>query len=248
MAQLPVNNKAYGNNNSFGSKVTTNTGNQSPFGNSTSYVNSMYEQQLRSQIEALRQQQRKTTQGLNQQKKDLAPQYQAQRNSADVVNAQSVTRLRELMAANGINASGENVTAQAGLASSRQASLNDINNNQAKAVADIDKQIADVNDPSREMAIRTQLGASQAGSLLDAYNQDRQYNMQQQNYKDDKAWREYTYNNMSAAEKAQLAWAQQQYGEDAAWRMYELNYNGEIQKSTNQAQVDAYTNGLAGIP
>jgi hypothetical protein len=51
---------------------------------------------------------------------------------------------------------------------------------------------------------------------------------------------------MSAQEKATLNWAKQQYGEDAAWKMFELKYNGEIQKATNQAQVDAYTN--SGFP
>lgn len=47
--------------------------------------------------------------------------------------------------------------------------------------------------------------------------------------KDDK-WRTYQFNNMTASEKAQLAWSKQQYGEDAAWRMYEMKYNGEIAK------------------
>jgi hypothetical protein len=57
----------------------------------------------------------------------------------------------------------------------------------------------------------------------------------------DEAWRKHTFNNMSASEKTQLAWAKSQYGEDAAWKMYELNYNGELQKSQSQAEINAYT-------
>jgi uncharacterized membrane protein YccC len=56
----------------------------------------------------------------------------------------------------------------------------------------------------------------------------------------DNTWRTYTYNNMSASDKAQLAQNASQYGEDKAWQMFQLKYNGEIQKSTNQATIDAY--------
>jgi hypothetical protein len=70
---------------------------------------------------------------------------------------------------------------------------------------------------------------------------NRNYNYQKSQDTANRAWQKYTYNNMSASDKAQLDWAKKQYGEDAAWRMYELKYNGNIQKSTNQAQIDAYT-------
>lgn len=59
-------------------------------------------------------------------------------------------------------------------------------------------------------------------------------------YKDEKSWREYTFKNMSASEKAQLQWAKTQYGEDAAWKMFELKYNGELQKSMNDTQLSLY--------
>lgn len=67
-----------------------------------------------------------------------------------------------------------------------------------------------------------------------------QFNFQQTSYADDKKWREHTYNNMSAAEKANLEWARQQYGEDAAWRLYEMEYQGEMQKSMSNAELEYY--------
>lgn len=73
---------------------------------------------------------------------------------------------------------------------------------------------------------------------------DRRYDQEFANnnkrYQDEKAWREYTYKNMSASERAQLDWTKSQYGEEQAWRMYELQYGGELQKSMNQAQLDLY--------
>lgn len=46
---------------------------------------------------------------------------------------------------------------------------------------------------------------------------------------------------MSAAEKAQMDWAKQQYGEDAAWKMYALQYQGEIDKTIAQTQINGYS-------
>lgn len=69
---------------------------------------------------------------------------------------------------------------------------------------------------------------------------DRNFNYQKQLNTDEKKWREYTFKNMSASEKAQLSWAKAQYGEDAAWRMFELKYNGELQQSMNDAQLSLY--------
>jgi hypothetical protein len=68
-----------------------------------------------------------------------------------------------------------------------------------------------------------------------------------QNTAQEKAWREYTYNNMSASEKANLDWAKTQYGEDAAWRMFELKYTTEATNAQNQAQVTAYTGANSHI-
>ncbi|WP_368658681.1 hypothetical protein AB3Z07_05115 [Metabacillus halosaccharovorans] len=230
-------------------------------------INSLYDQQKKAQ---------------ETQANNLAPQYQAQRNQADVVNQQNVQKLREIMAASGLAGSGENVTANVGLQSQRQSSLNDINLQEQQAVNDINQKILELE------AQRTQ-ALLESDRYLDErdyqYNRDKvednrysqQWNYQKQqddrqwNYQlnrdkvednrytqeqayrkqqdaAERAWREYTYKNMSATEKAQLEWAKSQYGEDAAWRMFELNYNGELQKSMNDANIDFYQSQGFPIP
>lgn len=146
----------------------------SPYDEMTKKLNTQYDTQRNTQLEQLRQQRDKAVQGFNQQKKDLAPQYQNQRNQADVVNHQNVARLRELMAANGINASGENLTTQASLASARQNAFSEINNNEQLAFREIDKQIADWNDPSREQAINNSIETERTKALSQLYNQAQQ--------------------------------------------------------------------------
>jgi hypothetical protein len=159
----------------------------SPYDTQTQKLNSIYDSQRKAQLDQLKAQRDRAIGQLNKQKTDLAPVYQAQRNQADVVNAQNVNRLRELMAANGINASGESLTTQANLASSRQNALNDINTQENQAVSAIDRQIADANDPSVEQAINNQIENARAQALLDAYNQ-----YQQDVYNKAADWRDYS--------------------------------------------------------
>ncbi|WP_042375294.1 hypothetical protein [Neobacillus jeddahensis] len=146
----------------------------SPYDTLASKYNQMYDAQRKSQSDQLNQSRTKAIAGYNQQKKELAPQYQQQRNQADVVKAQEASRLREIMAANGINGSGENLTTQARLASSRQDAFRDINNNEQTAYRDIDRQIANENDPSREQAIINAIEAERSSKLADAYAQSQQ--------------------------------------------------------------------------
>jgi hypothetical protein len=196
----------------------------------TNNTNKLYDQQKTATLAQMKADQQAAVAKLNGQKKDTVVAYQGQRNQADVVSAQNVQKLRELMAANGLNASGENVTAQASANSDRQNSINALNLQQQSAVRNINDQINDVNNPAKQQAALAQIEAQRSQALLD-----------NQNNAQEKAWRQYTYNNMSTAEKAQLTWAQQQYGEDAAWKMYELQYNTEAANAQNQAQVNAYT-------
>ena len=152
---------------------------QSPYETAQDKINQMYDAQKQSQLNQLKQQREKALTGFNQQKKDLAPQYASQRNQADVVNAQNVTRLRELMAANGINMSGENITAQANMNSSRQSAFNDINNNEQQAYGAIDRQIADVNDPSKDQSIIDSIETERSSKLADEWTRSQQQTYQQ---------------------------------------------------------------------
>jgi hypothetical protein len=195
---------------------------------SRSEVNKLYDAQKTSRLQALQAQRDSAIGKINTQKQGTRQDFYNQRNQADVVNAQNVARLREIMAANGINASGENLTTQAAANSDRQNSLNALNQQEMSQLNMYDNQISDINNPAEENAIISQIESERSKAILDA-----------QNTATERAWRSHTFNNMSATEKAQLEWAKSQYGEDAAWRMFELNYNGNMQQATNQAQIAA---------
>jgi hypothetical protein len=202
---------------------------KSPYETSQEKINQMYDAQQNSQLNTLKAQRDKAVGGFNQQKKDLTPQYASQRNQADVVNSQNVTRLRELMAANGINMSGENVTAQANMNSARQGSFNDINNNENQAMGAIDKQIANENDPSREQSINDAIAAERSKSLNDAFGQS-----QQQAYQQKMDWQNYQQ-QLAQQEQArkQAEFEQQQALKQAEFQQQQFAY----QKQKDQQQL-----------
>lgn len=195
---------------------------------SRSEVNKLYDLQKESRLQQLKAQRDAAIGKINTQKQGTSQDFYNQRNQADVVNAQNVARLREIMAANGISASGENLTFQAGANSDRQNSLNALNQQEQSQMSMYDNQISDINNPAEEQSIISQIESERSKALLDA-----------QNTATERAWRAHTFNNMSASERASLEWAKSQYGEDAAWRMFELQYNGNMQQSMNQAQIGA---------
>jgi Transglycosylase SLT domain len=203
---------------------------------SRSEVNKLYDQQKNSRLQALKAQRDAAIGKINVQKQGTQQSFYNQRNQQDVVNAQNVARLREIMAANGINASGENLSFQAQANSDRQNSLNDLNQQEQSQMSVYDNQISEINNPAEEQSIISQIESERSKAILDA-----------QNTAVERAWRSHTFNNMSASEKATLEWAKQQYGEDAAWKMFELQYNGNMQQATNQAQIAALGfNGTQG--
>lgn len=209
MANLPyqqIGENLYAESN--GKYFNINNGNrqyvQSPFDTQQEKLNAYYESQKKNQLDALFSQRNKAVTGYNQQKKDLAPVYQNQRNQADAVNMQNVTRLRELMAAQGINASGENLTTQANMMSSRLGALTDITNQENRAMGEIDRLIAEENDPSREQSIYNTVETERSRALADALAQT-------QSEVSAKAtdWRNYQ-NQVKQQEEAQARWRQEQ--------------------------------------
>ncbi|WP_243299145.1 hypothetical protein [Bacillus litorisediminis] len=130
-------------------------------------VNNMYNQQKESQLAQLRAQRDQAVGQINQQKAQVAPQYQGMRNQTDAVNLQNVQKLREAMANAGLTSSGENVTAQVNMANQRQNSLNSLNLQEQQTIDDLDRRIADLNNPASENALIAQLEAERARALLD---------------------------------------------------------------------------------
>lgn len=134
------------------------------------YLNNMYDQQKQARLSQLRSSRDKAIGQINQQKAEVAPQYQGMRNQADVVNAQNVKRLRELMAANGLQASGENVSANAAMNNERVNSINSLNLQEQQTLNDFNRRITDLNNPDEENALMAALEADRSKALFDAYN------------------------------------------------------------------------------
>lgn len=203
MAQYQLGSNLYGNDNGQyyslqnGSYMGANGQKQygqvkvyqdSPWNTSQDQINNLYGAQQKQQLGALKQQQQTALAGLNQQQKVSDQGFYAQRNQADVTNAQNVQRMREVMAQNGLNTSGENITATAGLNAQRQAAFNDINQKQSDANAQFNQQRASINDPQHAQDIIDQINAQKSQALLNAWNayntrldqQHQQYVAQQQ--------------------------------------------------------------------
>lgn len=177
-------------------------------------VNAIYDQQKQAQLGQLNASRDKAVGRINQQKAEVAPQYQSARNQSDVVNAQNVQRLREMMASSGLQSSGENVTASTGLQNARQNSLNGLNLQEQQTINDFNRQIADLNDPASEQALIASLEAQRAQALFDSsmradeigysrgrdaigdsrYNTEWQYNTGRDAINDGRYQEETTYN------------------------------------------------------
>ncbi|MCD7034305.1 hypothetical protein LRR81_08665 [Metabacillus sp. GX 13764] len=299
-----------------------------------SYMDDYFNKQKQAQLDQYYAARDKAVGQINQQMGQVAPQYQQARNQADVVNLQNGQKLNEMMANNGLTASGENVTAQVAQNNTRQTSLNNLNLQEQQTMDDFQRRISDLNNPADENAMIMALEAERSKAMMDAYNrttdqayqrsrdavgdsqwksqfdytktrdaradaqwesqtkydrsrdaasdakwesqtkydrawQQKMFDYQQgrdkvgdsqwessQKYQrrsdaEEKQWREYTYNHMSASEKANMEWAKQQFGEDMAWRMYENDSNNAASQGMSQAEIDFYKNNgmsLPGIP
>jgi hypothetical protein len=136
--------------------------------NMTDQVNGMYDKQKEARMAQFKSHRDKAVGQINQQKSELAPQYAGMRNQTDVVNAQNVSRLRELMASQGLSGSGENVTSQVALGSARQGALNQLNTQEQQQRNDFDRRISDLNNPAEEQAMEAALESERMRMLYDA--------------------------------------------------------------------------------
>lgn len=133
-------------------------------------VNSIYDNQTAARTAQFNAQRDKALGLVNQQKAEVAPQYAGMRNQTDVVNAQNVSRLREMMASNGISGSGENVTANVGLQSARQGALSNLNLQEQQTNNDFNRQITDINNPAELNAMMADIAAQRSQALYGASN------------------------------------------------------------------------------
>lgn len=177
-------------------------------------LNAMYDKQKAQRLADLKAQQQTAT---TQTQQD----YYNQKNQADVVNAQNVQKLREIMASQGNAMSGDNLTLTAKANSDRMNSLNALSQQeQAK--------LNDINNPQKAQSLSDQIETARMQALLNA---------KQNAYQ--RAWQQYGFDNMSAAQQAQLAMSK-----------YNLDSTNAANTAANQAALNYYSstgfNGNSG--
>jgi hypothetical protein len=146
---------------------------------STDYINQIYAGNYASQMQALQKARDTALQGLNGVETTAKQGAYANRNAADVVNAQNVQKLREAMANMGLSSSGDSITGQIGLATARQGAMNDINQGEQNTLKDVSERRALINNNAAgdESALINQLNAAKANMLLNQFNADRSYGL-----------------------------------------------------------------------
>lgn len=185
----------------------------------------------------------------NQAGKQVNPLYDRAIKSVQQQRYQNDVQAGQVAAAKGLGRSGLMADSLNKNAIAAQSSIGDITTQRASQIAQMANELLE-RDKDRGMQARSQaysewLGQQNLTRTDRDFNyqkslNDRNFNYQKQLNADEKKWREHTFKNMSASEKAQLQWAKSQYGEDQAWKMFELKYNGELQKSMSDAQLSLY--------
>jgi Transglycosylase SLT domain len=202
----------------------------------------------------------------NRAKQQLDPLYQRALENIKAQKYQNELNAGEIAAKRGLSHSGLAADQLTKIAIASQGQMSDVEAERAAKIAEMAQRLVE-QDQARADALRQQMYREFADQRNFGYQQQRdqrrdaewesvqKYERAQREkefnrrvaewesaQKWDRAWKQYVYNNMSAAEKAQLEWAKQQFGEEMAWRMFETKYNGELEKSIAQAELDYYKN------
>jgi biotin operon repressor len=186
---------------------------QSPYDVSQGNINSLYDAQQKSQLDALKAQRDTAIGQVNQQKQATSQEYYNQRNQTDVNLAKNVQRLREAMASNGLSASGENLTLNAQANSDRMNAFNTLNQQEQAKMNDYASQITEINNPAKDQAIVNAISTERSKALNDAFNQ-----AQQDVYRREADWRDYQFKQQQIALQQQQMEMQRQAAAAAAAR------------------------------
>lgn len=133
-----------------------------------STIDKMYDTQRKAQLAQLYASRDKAVGELGQQRSKVEPTYTNMKNQADVTNFQAARKLKEVMAAQGLANSGNNVTGQVALDAARQQTLGNMNLQQQQELADIDRRTADLYNPADENALVAAIEAQRSQALMNA--------------------------------------------------------------------------------
>lgn len=108
-------------------------------------------------------------QGLNAQESAAGQNAVNQRNQTDAASIQSQQRMKEAFANAGLLSSGDNVSAQVGLETARQNSMNDINQSESSLLQDLvqKRSLLNNNAAREELALTSGIEADQMGKMFD---------------------------------------------------------------------------------
>lgn len=121
----------------------------------------------------------------------------------------------------------------------RQNEVSDVLTEEQKKQQDLDRELGDISRKESMYADelydeRLQQKFDNTMDYKKFQQQENQFQldmeMRQRNELSNQKWREYKFNNMSAAEKAKLEQSKQQFGEEMAWKQYEFNNMSKAQK------------------
>jgi hypothetical protein len=148
--------------------------------NASDLINSQYENDYNSQLQALLKARDTQLQGLAGQETQANQGAYDNRNSNDLMAAMSMKALKEQMASQGING-GDSITAQIGNDTARQNGANAINRDLANTLQSIAGQRALINNNAAadELALKQQLQAQRDGRLIDQGNTDKNLALQE---------------------------------------------------------------------
>lgn len=186
-------------------------------------IDDMYNQQRNTQLGELRAEQQKATQGINQQKTETGQQYYDKRNQADVTNFQNRRALQEMMAAQGLSRSGENISGQVGLNSARQNVLGGLNREEQNIMGSLNQRINEINDPSRANSITSAIESQRSAALAEALDRAIERQRQEEQARLARELQERQFQAQMEAERLSREEQIRQFNQKLAWDKEQFN-------------------------
>jgi hypothetical protein len=151
-------------------------------------INDLYNQQKQSQLAEYDSTRNSAVNQINAQKTQTNQQFYDTRNQADVVNFQNRAALKEMMAAQGLGNSGENISANVGLQAARQNTLGGLNREEQNILGSLNSRITELNDPTRRNSIISAIEAQRSQALAEAMQRAIDMTEQQRQFNEQLAW------------------------------------------------------------
>jgi hypothetical protein len=174
--------------------------------NPKSLIEQQAQQQMAAQAAAIQAARDRQVSDYNSQIAAAPQQYQPLRNEASYAGAKNLQAAKEVMAAQGLQNSGDNVSAQIQTNTATQNNINALNQDEQNLVNQLKKAISDANSAADVQTLQSNadINAQKLQSLLNQTNADRSYGL-------DVAGLTGTFNNQRTLAGQQLDTQNQQW-------------------------------------